>query len=254
MVIDLLHFARKLPSIPVQRRIDLHALVEARAACRPRPKWSAIFLKAYALVLDDFPELRRSYIKFPWPKLYELPIGSATIIVERDYHGEPALFSYLIKDPHQSLGDLSALIDHVRTAPVEQVKDFRRALRLASLPRPLRRLLWWMALNIGRGRGNYFGAFGVSVYSALNAESLHPLSPLTSLMNYGVIGDEGGVTVRVVYDHRVLDGARVARALNRLEEILNGPILEELRAMQSGRPQMVPPIASPEPATRAARA
>jgi len=99
------------------------------------------------------------------------------------------------------------------------------------VPRPLRRLLWWVGLNIGRQRANFFGTFGVSVYSALNAESLHPLSPLTALLNWGVIDRNGRVTVRIMYDHRVMDGATIARALGRMEEILNSAILEELRSL-----------------------
>ncbi|MBP3954110.1 hypothetical protein J8F10_02210 [Gemmata sp. G18] len=72
------------------------------------------------------------------------------------------------------------------------------------------------------------GTFGVSVYSALGAESLHPLSPLTATLNYGVIGPDGRVPVRIVYDHRALDGGTVARTLARLEEVLNGDIYREL--------------------------
>jgi hypothetical protein len=34
----------------------------------------------------------------------------------------------------------------------------------------------WVGLKIGRQRGNFIGTFGVSVDSALDAESLHPLS------------------------------------------------------------------------------
>ena len=99
------------------------------------------------------------------------------------------------------------------------------------MPWPLRRLLWWIGLNIGRQRGNFFGTFGVSVYSALNAESLHPLSPLTALLNYGVVGRDGHLAVRIMYDHRVMDGAIVARALGRMEEILNSIILEEVQSL-----------------------
>jgi hypothetical protein len=69
------------------------------------------------------------------------------------------------------------------------------------------------------------------VYSALNAESLHPLSPLTALLNYGVIERDGSVAVRIMYDHRVMDGATVARALGRMEQILNSVIRDELRAL-----------------------
>jgi hypothetical protein len=91
--------------------------------------------------------------------------------------------------------------------------------------------MWWLGLNHPSQRIRYFGTFGVSVYSALGAESLHPLSPLTSILNYGVFSDDGQVDVRVVYDHRVMDGAVVARALGRLEEVLIGPIVDELREL-----------------------
>lgn len=236
MVIDGLYFAKALPTIPVQRRMALASVVAARATCRDRPQWSAIFAKAYALVAREFPELRRAYVKIPWPQLYEYPVSTATIIFERDYQGEPGLFSYLVKDPAGlSLADLRQLIRYGATAPIDEVKDYRRSLRVAGLPRIVRRLLWWVGLNIGRQRGNYFGTFGLSVYSALNAESLHPLSPLTTLLNYGFITSDGNVNVRIIYDHRVLDGATVARALASLEKTLNGPIVDELKSLESAK-------------------
>jgi hypothetical protein len=216
----------------VQKRMSVGALVAARAACRERPRWTAIFTKAYALMAREFPEFRRAYVKIPWPHLYEYPASNATVIIERDYRGEAGLFSISIKEPaRQSLRDIGRQLEHASTAPVEEIKDFRRTIQFARLPRPLRRALWWICLNIGRQRGNYFGTFGVSVYSALNAESLHPLSPLTTLLNYGVISSDGVLDARIIYDHRVMNGATVARALARLEEILNSAMLEEVRAL-----------------------
>ena len=236
MVIDLLYFAKALPTVPVQRRMALASVVAARAACRNRPQWTAIFAKAYALTAREFPELRRAYVKFPWPQLYEYPLSTASIAFERDYRGEPGLFSLFVKDPSGlSLDDLRQLITYGATAPIEDVKDYRRSLWVSGLPRPLRRLLWWLGLNIGRQRGNYFGTFGVSVYSALNVDSLHPLLPLTTLLNYGFIASDGNVIVRIVYDHRVMDGATVGRALVKLEEVLNGPILQELRSLEKAK-------------------
>jgi len=232
VVIDLLHFARAVPSLPVQRRMNLAAVAAARQACRERPQWSAIFVKAYALVAQESPALRRAYVKFPWSQLYEYPSVTASIMFERDYEGEPGLFSMLVRNAAtRSLGDLRDIIKRGSSAPVETIKDFQRGLRTAGWPRFVRRALWWLGLNVGRQRGNYFGTFGLSVYSALNVDSLHPLSPLTSVVNYGYIGADGEVNVRIIYDHRVMDGATVARALNRLEEILNGPIVEELRRL-----------------------
>jgi hypothetical protein len=231
MVGDLLYFARGIPTVPVQKRMSLGPLAAARAASRERPRWTTLFTKGYALMAREFPEFRRAFIKLPWPQLYEYPASNATIIIERDYHGEPGLFTISIKEPErQSLQEIGRQLAHASSAPIETIKDFRRTINFTRLPLPARRAFWWLCLNIGRQRANYFGTFGVSVYSALRAESLHPLSPLTTLLNYGVMSSDGVVDVRIIYDHRVMDGATVARALGRLEEILNSTIKDEVAA------------------------
>lgn len=232
MVIDFVYFARAVPTVPVQKRMSIAELIAARAACRDRPRWTAIFVKAFALVAEEVPELRRAYVKIPWPHLYEYPTSKASIMIERYYRGEPALCPISVKDPaRQPLPAIGALLEHASIVPLENLKEFQRWKRLTQVPRPLRRLLWWVGLNHGRQRGNFFGTFGVSVYSALKAESLHPPSPMTALLNYGVIDTNGRVTTRIMYDHRVMDGATIARALGRMEEILNTVIVEELRLL-----------------------
>jgi hypothetical protein len=42
------------------------------------------------------------------------------------------------------------------------------------------------------------------------------------------------VTVRVVYDHRTMDGCTVARALGALEEVFNDELLKEMRCLCDG--------------------
>lgn len=236
LVIDLLYFGAAIPTVPVQRRMALGAVVEARAASRQRPRWTAIFAKAFALVAQDFPALRRVYVKIPWPHLYEYPESHAYVVVERDYQGEPSLFSTVIEDPAaRSLGDIGNSIRRAWTAPIEEIEEFGLELTLGKFPRPLRRLLMWFVLNVGAWRARFYGTFGLSVYSALDAESLHPIMPMTASLNYGVIDDAGIVNVRIIYDHRVLDGATVARALARLEEVLNTIIVDELKSLPKKR-------------------
>jgi hypothetical protein len=55
---------------------------------------------------------------------------------------------------------------------------------------------------------------------------------MTTTLTYGVFAEDGSVTVRLFYDHRVLDGVQPARALQDLEQTLCGPILEELRELR----------------------
>ncbi len=230
LVVDLTRF--HVPSVPVQRVMRLAPLVEARAACADRPVWASLFAKAYGLAAAEIPDLRRAYVKVPWPQLYEYPQSTLSMVFERDWHGEMVILTTLMRSPETT--SVQALSDAMKTnkdRPIEDNRDFKRMFSLARWPMPLRRLIWWLGLNIGRQRGNYFGTFGITVYSGLGAESLHPISPLTAVMNYGVIGKDGSVAVRIMYDHRVLDGSMVARTLARIEEKLLGEVLAELRTM-----------------------
>ena len=233
-VCDLVHFAAKVPSVPVQRRMQLAAVAAAREAAVPRPGWCAIFTKAYALVAAEMPELRRSYLSFPLPHLYEHPLNIASVAIERRYEDEDGVFFAPIRSPDlRPLAELDEQLRSYKERPLEEVPSFRRVLLLSRLPHLLRRFVWWFALNAwGRKRAAYMGTFGVSVYAGLGAASLHPLSPLTTALNYGVFESGGTLDVRLIYDHRVLDGATIARALARMEAVLHSQILEELGTLQ----------------------
>ena len=198
-VIDLVHFARKVPSVPVSRVVDVGALRGPRAAHPSRPSWQVLFMKAFALVAAEHPSLRRALLSFPGDHLYEHP---------------------------QSICALA----HYKRQPLADVGYFRQAMRFSRVPRPLRRLMWWLTLNVsGFKRAKRFGTFGVTSYGALGSESLHPISPLTCTLTFGPIDPAGRVNVKLIYDHRVMDGAFVARRLADIESILRGSILEELR-------------------------
>ena len=238
-MVDQLRLASAVPTVPVQRRMHLGSVQDARAAVTHRPGWPAIFLKAYAQVAAKMPALRQAYVRLPWPQLYEYPASVASLAVERDYLDEPAVFFGRISDPARlPLTEIDKRIREFATEPVEQIKPFRKLLSLAKWPQPMRRFAIWLGLNLPRTRAGQFGTFGLSVYSSLGAESLHPLSPLTTTLNYGVIDESGAVDVRIVYDHRVFDGATVARALRELEAQLTGEILAELRRLAAAEPRL----------------
>jgi hypothetical protein len=230
IIADLLHFAMRMPLVPVERRIDISRLRTALEQSTVRPLWSAIFLKGFALVAREMPELRRVYLPLPRPHLYEYPSSIGVIGIERQFEDESGLFPYrLIDDPaQQSLLAITAEIQHAKEAPLADIKQFRRMLAFARLPRFLRRATWLVGLNIGRQRANYFGTFAVTTVGPNGASTMHPLAPVTSMVGYGLFLESGRIDVRIVFDHRVLDGALMARSLVRLEEILNGRILHEV--------------------------
>ncbi len=229
---DILHFAKRIPSVPMQRRMRLADVIAARGQLPQRFSWCAIFMKAFSIVASSRPELRRTYLTFPWGHIYEHPINVASFSLERNYNGEEGVFMARISQPEStSLRVLDQIVRAHKTAPLESVESYRQALWLSGLPRPLRRLLWWVALETdGRYKGHYFGTFAMSVVASLGAAGLHILSPMSMTLNYGTFELDGSLDFRLTYDHRVIDGATAARALGALEEVLHGQIREELLA------------------------
>lgn len=58
-----------------------------------------------------------------------------------------------------------------------------------------------------------------------------PPSFQTGVISYGPINAEGRSRLTLAYDHRLMDGRLVAQGLQRLEQILNDVLADELRAM-----------------------
>lgn len=244
---DLVHFARRVPSVPVSRVMTLGPLITARAAHPARPSWVVLFMKAYGMVAAEHPPLRRALLTCPWMRLYEHPQSICSLALERDYEGEQAIFVGLFRAPeHQSIVELQQALNFYKREPLEQIGFYRQELRISRAPWFVRRLLWWGALSIsGFKRAKRFGTFGLSTYGSLGAEQVHPISPLTTTLTFGPIDTDGRVCVKLIYDHRVLDGAYVARRLLDIENALAGAILAELRAGVSVGPKFgaVPPAA-----------
>ncbi len=229
-IADLLWASRNIEAVTVERRMYLAPLVAARQENPARPGWCAIFTKAYAIVCARRPELRRAYLSLPWPRLYESAGNIAAIAVERRLAGEESVLVAHLRDPQdRSLAAIEAWLRRCRQAAPEQIGSFRRIMQVTRLPRPLRRLAWLIGLNWGRQRDRNFGTFGVSVTAGLGAAALGVRCPLTTILHYGVLEPNGALDVRLTFDHRVLDGGNVARALRDLEDTLHGEILAELR-------------------------
>ncbi|MGL6075836.1 MAG: hypothetical protein ACRC8S_16900 [Fimbriiglobus sp.] len=230
---DLLHFAHRIPTVPVERKVNIASLVQARRLSNFQTRWVSVFLKAYALVAVNRPKLRQAYLSWPWAHLWQHPVNVVSVAITRDYHGEPAVFFAKLREPENcTLPELDAFLDTHANAPIESIGAYRRLIRTSRLPKILRRAVWSAGLNwSGALREKNFGTFGVSVYSSTGTDSQHPMSPLTTLFNYSPISANGDVTLRIVYDHRVMDGLEIAHALREIEETLQGTILAEIREL-----------------------
>ncbi len=197
-------------------------------------------LKGYALVACEFPVLRQAWLGAWPPTVYEHPESVAMLAIEREYRGVPWVFWGKFRAPDStSLLDLQTRLDHYKQAPVETV--FRRQLQLSGVPNPLRRWLWWWNLNVsGRARARRTGTFFLTTLAGLGAEIQNPPSFHTGNLSYGPLDERGEMRVTLSYDHRLLDGATVARALARLEEILRELLAAELESLGTPPPAFCP--------------
>ena len=229
-IIDLMHESIRVPFVSLARPLDIRLLSETRAQVSPRPGWAAIFVKAFALVAREEPVLRTLYVKWPMPSLYELPRSVAMVAIARVEDGEDCVMPQRVTAPDEmTLDEVNALIRYAKDAPIDEVPAFRKMMRTTRLPLPLRRLFWAIGVNFGRQHANYFGNFAVTSASAYGAGELHAISPGPFVLTYGVEKPDRTIDVVLRWDHRVCDAALVARALNRLEQVLNGEIVRELR-------------------------
>ena len=232
LVADLMHVSARVPFVSLIRPLNVRAVIEARALAARPPGWAAIFVKAFALVARDEPVLRTLHVKWPWPGLYELPRNIGMVAIARVVDGEDCvLFERVCAPDEMTLADIDATIRHAKSAPLQEIPSFRKTLCVAGLPLPLRRLAWAIGMNFGRQRANFCGSFGVTSVAAYGPGELHALSPGPFLLSYGVIKPDQTVDVVLRWDHLVCDAALIAKALTRLEQVLNNEISAELRAI-----------------------
>src|SRR5262249_26784969 len=164
---DIMHVSRKVPIIPVFRQMNLAQLIAARAASPQRVGWCAIFLKAFAMVAAEMPEFRRSYMAFPWPRLFENKESIGILNVEREIDGEHVVMIVQIRHPNlYSLSELERKIQRFKTAPPYSISGYRHMRRMSWLPRWLRRHIMISGLNVfGYLRAQFFGTYGVTSIS-----------------------------------------------------------------------------------------
>jgi hypothetical protein len=246
LVADLMLASIRVPFVSLSRPLNVRQLLEARALAAQPPGWAAIFVKAFSLVAKDEPVLRTLYAKWPWPRFYELPRSLAMVAIARVEDGQDCVLPQKIAAADTlPLTEVDALIRHAKEAPIEQVPAFRKILRTTRLPLPLRRLFWVVGLNFGRQRANWFGSFGVTSVAAYGAGELHALGPGPFILSYGVVAQDQTIDVVIRWDHRITDAALIAKALTRLEQVLNTEIAAELRShRQQAEPKPIRAVAT----------
>lgn len=230
---DLMQASTRVPFVSLTRSLNVRPLLDARAMAARPPGWAAIFVKAFALVARDEPILRTLYAVWPRPSFYELPRSVAMVAIARVENGEDCVLPQRISSPDTlSLAEVDALIRHAKDAPIGEVPMFRKIMLATRLPWPLRQLAWRIGLNFGRQRANYFGSYVITGVAAYGGGELHALSPGPFILSFDTVKPDQSIGVVLRWDHRITDAALIAKALSRLEQVLNTEIAAELRGLR----------------------
>lgn len=233
VIIDLMHASKGVPFVAVRRTLDISRLAAARAAQSERIAWPAIFAKAFGLLAEEQPLLRTAYLKWPWPHFFEFEKTVAMIVVAQEPVTEGVLLFKLLAPERVPLAEADRSIRIAKASPIEATPFFRKTMRITKLPLPLRRAAWALGLNIGRQRGNFFGSLLITSVAAFGGGEVEALGPGPFILSYDRVTEAGKIDVMVRWDHRVTDAAVIGLALSRLEQLLNGPVADELMSMRA---------------------
>ena len=230
LMIDLMWASAGMARVNVTRLVKLSDVMSARRVLADPPSLTAIFVKAFALVAVEMPELRRVYMKWPWPHLHEYADNTVCIPHEAQIMGDIGLLPLRLRQPDLlSLRLLSERIRRAADEPIEASRFNRSLLAFARWPVFVRRPISALCLNVPRLRRYIIGTYSISSVSQWQGELGQAIAPVACLLSYGPTDSSGYVRVRLNFDHRIFDGAFAARALTRLDQVLNSSLLQELR-------------------------
>ena len=237
-MVDLVALSRSIPIAALEHRIYIKPVVEARDALQQvRPSWVALFLKAFGIVALRRPYLRQGYFNFPWPRMYEHAGNVVAITVEREWRGEFSIFFDMLPSPERmTLMEIHDHLKRLKTEPVESIPTFNRLIRGNVVPYMFRWMIWWWLYSFsGPRRAKFIGTFAINGGTRFPIRPVMTTGAIGTTFYFGPFHEDGSTDVCLTFDHRVMDGGQVVRALDELESVFNTEILAELMSLkQSG--------------------
>lgn len=233
LVTDIVEMAAKMPLAPLVQEVDLSELECLRKQIRPKLNWTVIVMRAYALVAQEFPELKQMYATFPWPHIYQHYENVCMNTITREHDGETRLFFSRFHSPENfSFHQLQEQFEHFRRSPVQSVRQFRSQIRFAKIPRMLRKFLWWFVFNVvPHKRASHMGTFGLSLSGFGDTKGSFHLGPSTTTLGYELFPKNGQMRLTLTFDHRIIDGKPATEIVDKLTKVLLGRVKWELNQL-----------------------
>jgi hypothetical protein len=230
LIDDVTRIANRIPAVGISGDFELSLIDRLRRLTRPKISWNVLYLKAYALVAQEIPQLNQLFVNFPWPHIYQHDSVVGMLTLNRETEGQERLFFARFNNPqNEKLSALQAQYDHFRHDPVGEIRQFRHQIRFAKAPRLIRRLAWWVMFELWpRKRASHVGTIGMSFSGYRGVYGNRHLGPLTSILGIDPFPMKGTAHLVLTFDHRILDGIPATEVLNQIHQKLLGPIRAEL--------------------------
>lgn len=195
-----------IPQFTAYRVLDLSRLAKARKASLQGVSWTSILVRAYAMVLREYPQLNGFWTS-------QGVQGNAHVGVSLAVDTPTGLLAPVLADPDKvTLRELD-----------RQVRELAVAARNGQIISA--------QLSGGTGTVSNLGGMGVDRFNALLTPPQSTALSLGAVATRPVFSEDGGVAPQVccevglTIDHRTADGADAARALQTMQEFLEDPFL-----------------------------
>lgn len=217
--------ARKTAHVYLTIDVDAGRLAEARRASGGKLSYVSFVVKAAADVLAEHPDTQWMLRGGLRPKLSRIDRIHAKVLFDKTVAGQRCVVSATVPDvASRSVLEVQDEIASYRDAEVGPEGPLRQVHLLGKLPLPLIHLLYRTALRIPAKRAETQGTFSVTSVGQTRVRSILPM--ISGTVGFGVgravdtpVVRDGDVritpvlTLSLVFDHRVVDGALAADVL-----------------------------------------
>jgi len=233
LVDDVIRVSNQMPMAAFSSEWDVAQIAKLRRMAKPKISWNVLMMKAHAIVCLENPMLRRNYVRFPFPHLYEHHQTVCMMTIGRQHQGEERLFFARFNAPERAtLVELQELYDKYRKAPIEDIKQFRHQITFAKFPSPVRRFAWWALFNLWpQKRASHMGTCGMSISGHRGAFGSGHLGCNTTILGVDPNPRKGVAKMLLTFDHQVIDGAPATDVLFQGRKVLATAVAKELADM-----------------------
>jgi pyruvate/2-oxoglutarate dehydrogenase complex dihydrolipoamide acyltransferase (E2) component len=237
LITDLMYEAKRKHNIYEMFQADITDFMAWRASAGDAGcSITTYVLTCFAHAVQKQPDMQ-AYRSAFGGSLITFDAVDVSYTVEKSIEGQPVAWAYMIRDAgRKPLMDVEAALQRAKTAPLEGSAGWARAIRLARLPRLIRRLFWLGPRYSPFLMKRHLGSVGVTSVGMFSKGglSLLPLSPLTLTLSIGAIEQkleqrDGEIIERqvislcLIADHDIIDGAPLARFAEALRGKISAP-------------------------------